>query len=369
MRTINKSLSLAILLILGLISYSVYCERINLRPYLIDPPKSDADKLFMQFVSDFNKQYTSSTEYNFRREIFKRNLQIFNSQKKPTSDSYTIGPNFFADQTPAEISSRFKYTSRQTLQSNGDEQSYKIYENVARPASKDWRDLKAVSPVKNQGYCGSNWAYAGASALESSYFVITRKDPLPILSAQQLTDCLPTDKTNGCGAFQNVDDVFTYATTSKVQLESDYPSTGVSTGKCNADLTKGVVQSTYQKFVTPNNQEQLLQAILENPVLAEVNADLEFVFYNSGILDSDVCNAPVIQPVLIVGYGTDADTKVTYYIVKNSWGESWGEKGYARIASKPGVGVCGIHSRPSFYIVNSQSVQESNPSSQIDYSL
>lgn len=75
-------------------------------------------------------------------------------------------------------------------------------------------------------------------------------------------------------------------------------------------------------------------------MLAEVNADLEFVFYTGGIIDTDECNASVIQPVLIVGYGQEKDQ--TFYIVKNSWGEQWGENGYARIAAKPGKGVCGI---------------------------
>lgn len=90
--------------------------------------------------------------------------------------------------------------------------------------------------------------------------------------------------------------------------------------------------------------------------MAELNADLEFVFYQGGILDSDDCNAEVIQPVLIVGYGVEKGK--IYYIVKNSWGENWGEKGYARIASKPGAGVCGIQQRPSFYIANSQSLKQ-----------
>ena len=67
---------------------------------------------------------------------------------------------------------------------------------------------------------------------------------------------------------------------------------------------------------------------------------MEFVFYTSGILDSDNCNAAVIHPVLIVGYGIE--NGITYYVVKNSWGEMWGEKGYARIAAKPDIGVCGI---------------------------
>lgn len=101
--------------------------------------------------------------------------------------------------------------------------------------------------------------------------------------------------------------------------------------------------------------------------MAELNADLEFIFYQGGILDSDDCNASVIQPVLIVGYGVEKT--VTYYIVKNSWGENWGEKGYARIASKPGAGVCGIQSRASFYIADAEAAKDSKPSSFNDSSL
>ena len=88
-----------------------------------------------------------------------------------------------------------------------------------------------------------------------------------------------------------------------------------------------------------------MQAIKENPVMAEINADFEFVFYTGGILDSVSCTASVIQPVLIVGYGQDATTNIQYYIVKNSWGTTWGENGYARIKINPDKndeGVCGI---------------------------
>lgn len=88
-----------------------------------------------------------------------------------------------------------------------------------------------------------------------------------------------------------------------VQLESDYPTNGVSGKKCMYDATKAKLKPMSQVFVKPEDVDQLIGAINENPVLAEVNADLEFVFYQGGIIDTDECTASIIQPVLIVGYG------------------------------------------------------------------
>jgi C1A family cysteine protease len=95
-------------------------------------------------------------------------------------------------------------------------------------------------------------------------------------------------------------------------------------------------------FPTTNNPDTLKAAVNEGPVVAVVQADVDFVFYQSGILDSDDCTSNILHPVLVVGYGTEND--IDFFIIKNSWGTNWGENGYARVAVKPGAGVCGLQS-------------------------
>lgn len=88
----------------------------------------------------------------------------------------------------------------------------------------------------------------------------------------------------------------------------------------------------------------------EGPVVAVLNADIDFVFYQSGIIDTDSCKSNTLHPVLVVGFDTEND--IDYFLIKNSWGTTWGEKGYARIAIKPDAGVCGLQTDLILLITN-----------------
>lgn len=88
----------------------------------------------------------------------------------------------------------------------------------------------------------------------------------------------------------------------------------------------------------------------EGPVVAVLNADIDFLFYQSGIIDTDSCKSNTLHPVLVVGFDTEND--IDYFLIKNSWGKTWGEKGYARIAIKPDVGVCGLQTDLILLITN-----------------
>ena len=128
---------------------------------------------------------------------------------------------------------------------------HKLYDIVDLPKSKNWITDGAVTDVKNQGYCGSSWAYAAASAIESAHFVIERE--LNPLSTQQLIDCVPAIAGNGCGSIQSVDDVFAYAKDNLVMKESDYPTTGKSSDKCYDDEDKGKIKLQNVIYPTPKN--------------------------------------------------------------------------------------------------------------------
>ncbi|CDW86577.1 cathepsin l [Stylonychia lemnae] len=343
-----KTGSLVTLLLLGLISYQAYAERVSFRPYVIDIPTTPEDNQFLEYISQFSKSYTSTSEFNLRKEIFKRNLRLINMYK---SSNYKMGLNFFADFTPGEIFARLKYADHKTQAKSDTEDQPKLEKPLDIPQSVNWVQLGAVSAVKDQGQCGANWAYAAASAIESAYYVMYR-DKLTELSAQQLIDCVPQTAGNGCGTVQSIDDVVSYLKLNDMEKESDYQTQAKSGDACNYDKNKRAVK-IYQPplYPTANSQSALMKAIVEGPVLAEINADIPFIFYQSGIIDADDCTTSHIHPVLVVGYGVEGN--ITYYLVKNSWGQTWGEKGYARIAAKgDGPGVCGIQNRLTFFIAD-----------------
>ena len=110
------------------------------------------------------------------------------------------------------------------------------------------------------------------------------------------------------------------------------------------------MQITSVNFITTKNPDALKLAVKEGPVVAVLYADIDLIYYQSGIIDTDTCTSATLQPVLVVGFDTEND--IEYFIVKNSWGTSWGEKGYARIAVKPNVGVCGIQTDLILLVTN-----------------
>ena len=204
----------------------------------------------------------------------------------------------------------------------------------------DWSQRGAVTAVQDGGSCGSCWAHAAVGAMEGSHFIKTGE--LLQLATQQLIDC---DSFNfGCdGGFMT--SAFEYAQTERIMLEADYPYVGMTDGQCHQDPDLAKVHTTRYINVLPNNPEQLKIAVTMGPVVAAVaTSDPVFLFYQSGVISSENCGVMVDCAVTIVGFGEDAQ-KQQFWIVKNSWGESWGEHGYGKIAISEGMGVCGINSQ------------------------
>lgn len=135
---------------------------------------------------------------------------------------------------------------------------------------------------------------------------------------------------------------FEYAQNNALMLEADYPYVGVSSGDCMQEDAKGKVKVARYINIVPNDQMQLKIAVSMGPVTAAVSStDPIFQFYKDGIISSENCGSMVDSAVTIVGYGQDQEHD--YWLVKNSWGTDWGEKGYARVAITDGQGICGIN--------------------------
>ena len=218
--------------------------------------------------------------------------------------------------------------------------------------SVDWRSgsIVAVTPVKNQAKCGSCWAFSTTGSIEGAWKIAG--NDLVSLSEQQLVDCAGGKYGNkGCEG-GSMDSGMTYVKDNGgLDTENDYEY-AAKDGVCDKGKeAQHAADITGHVDVPQNNADQLKLAVAKGPVSIAIEADKPaFQHYKSGVLDSAACGTKLDHGVLIVGYGTDSTTGDDYWIVKNSWGATWGEEGYIRIANDPAIkrGVCGINSQPVY---------------------
>lgn len=206
----------------------------------------------------------------------------------------------------------------------------------------DWRAQGAVSSVKDQGKCASCYAFTAAGAIESIYKI--KKGTLYDLSPQQIVDCSQGQRNSGCrGGFMT--NAYNYLNGNKLMKSADYPYTGVL-GSCKYVSSKGVTNVPSHKVLPKNDVNAILNAVAQQPVSIGMSAFCgSFMLYKGGIITKS-CGSVLNHAVLIVGYGSTNGQD--FWIIKNSWGPSWGEQGYFRILRTAGAGIGGINSLASY---------------------
>jgi KDEL-tailed cysteine endopeptidase len=299
------------------------------------------DMEFLKYIAKFGKSYGTKEEFEFRAEQFKKNLALLAEENARNENTFTVGINKFADWTPAEYKRILSYKPTRGVQVEAS--SY----NVSIPSSIDWRTQGAVNPVKDQGQCGSCWAFSAVGALESRYKI--KAGTLYSLSEQQLVDCARGSpySSEGCNGGEMTDG-FDYAEAKGMMTEDDYPYKAYDQSCQYNSARVTPVKGLGHAMVPPNSALALKTEIANGPVSVAIEADtFIFQFYTSGILNSKSCGTNLDHGVIAVGYGVDT-AKGEYYIVRNSWGASWGNKGYVNIAVVDGNGICGIQMEPTF---------------------
>lgn len=253
--------------------------------------------------------------------------------------THTVAINEFSTWTPTErktLTGYKKINDGFVLEKN-----VEILDESNLADTVDWRTKGAVTPVKNQGQCGSCWAFSSTGSMEGAHFLKTGK--LLSLSEQQLVDCSWLNL--GCnGGMQ--DRAFFYAKYHPLETESDYPYIAKSHGLfgCQATKSKGVVTAESYKDVSTMNVKQLKAALNQQPVSISIEADRTvFQQYKSGVITGSSCGTSLDHAVLAVGYGSENGQD--YFLVKNSWGAAWGDKGYVKLGSN---NVCGLLQEPTY---------------------
>eukprot|EP00494_Astrolonche_serrata_P001924 UN01930 len=288
---------------------------------------------FAKFVREFERNYDDAYEWAERYEIFKINLDDI-IQHNASNSTYTKGVNQFTDMHPQEFEEwkggcllNFKESAE--LRAENDN-----VEILGEPncSSVDWTTQGAVTPVKNQGQCGSCWAFSTTGAIEGRCEIAGKG--LNSLSEQELVDCAGSEGNQGCNGGL-MDNAFKWVMQNGgLCSESDYSYKAKKNWSCKKSSCQNEDAINGFKDVQSQSESALAAAVCEGPVAIAIEADQSsFQSYRGGILSSG-CGKQLDHGVLVVGFGSDNGQE--YWKVKNSWGAGWGENGYIRLAKGTG---------------------------------
>jgi cathepsin L len=299
------------------------------------------------YVHDEEKQ-----EYTTRFRNFQDSVKFVAEHNAKNSNSFTLDLNQFSDMTWKEFSSKRLGLAPEAAEVKKSNSPF-LHGATMADDSVDWRAKGVVTGVKDQGGCGSCWAFATTGAIEGVNAIKTGK--LVALSEQELVDCDKVEDQGCAGGL--MDNAYEYVIENKgLDTEEDYPYwSGMGVGLWCNRAKEGVRHVvTIDGFVdVPESEEALKKAVSAQPVSVGLCASQAWMFYSGGVINE--CCEDLNHGVLAVGYGTDEVHGGQYWIVKNSWSATWGEEGYFRLAmvSNDNKGLCGINTAASYPVKTS----------------
>lgn len=334
-------LLLTILTAVALTSGAIYLMKSDQKSYTssrlmvqdVPTPIWDAFKHWQQ---KYGKAYGTNNEEGYRAGVFQTNMKKVYANNGDKNATSKMDLNVFADLTTEEFLA--KYTGLSDAKNHQSNNFEVVKQQYATVQSSDWR-LTGVTRVKNQGHCGSCWAFSTIGAVEGLNMIMNggKKE----YSEQQLVDC--STANNGCsGGLMPM--AFEYLKTCGLVGEDDYPYRGIQ-GQCqNKDCHGDRIVKSWAA-TTVGSADSLASALMNQPVSVAVDASA-FQLYHSGVFTQSAnCAGQLNHGVLAVGY--DATEK--WFRIKNSWGDAWGEAGYIRLQRlDDNRGMCGVFENCSY---------------------
>ncbi|XP_072453048.1 procathepsin L-like [Notamacropus eugenii] len=307
------------------------------------------DAKWEQWKSQHRRTY-GGNEDNWRRATWEKNLRMIemhNLEYRAGKHSFRMEMNKFGDTTNEEFRQVMNGFTEKRFQGKTKGNLFREPPFVKIPESIDWRKKGAVTPAKNQGVCGSSWAFSATGSLEGQWFLKTGK--LVSLSEQNLVDCSAAEGSCGCetGSPENA---FVYVKEhGGIDTEESYPYIGM-VGNCQYKAeTAGANVTGYVDLPSTDESALKMAVATVGPISVYIDAGhLSFRFYESGVYYEPECSSyELTHYMLVVGYNVDEGTEEKYWIVKNSWGEDWGDKGYISMA-RDEYNHCGIATEATY---------------------
>jgi cathepsin L len=302
--------------------------------------------VFNNWMQTHSKTYETAEELEHRFGVFLQNMVYVNKHNSEAAQgkhTFTLGMNNLADLTNTEYRAKLLKYKRAV---NRTGELFTPLSDAAPPASVDWRTKGVVTPVKDQGQCGSCWSFSAVGAMEGAW--ATTKGTLVSLSEQNLVDCVQGGSYT-CDAGGVMQDAFAYAKNG-IEGEADYPYCACSGNQCK--FTKSKVRATFSSYKEVGTTETALQAAVAAQPTVSIAIDASssaFQLYSSGVFNNPSCSSTNLDHgVLAVGYGTLNGQD--YWLVKNSWSASWGDSGYIKM-SRNKKNQCGVATDASFPLV------------------